>query len=150
MSARLDPLAVAAAQAAERSWGIPASVTLAQFGLESDWGKHMPPNSNNPFGIKALPGQPVSEALTREVVHGSTVVVHAGFRKFNGLLEAFDAHARLLAEGKPYHFARQVLPDAEKFANALTGVYATDPQYGAKLINIMRADDLAQYDRITA
>jgi len=137
---------VAAAQAAQAKWGIPASVSIAQYGLESGWGRHMPPASNNPFGIKALPGQARSVSLTREVLDGRDEVVHAAFRAFASLAEAFDAHAALLATGAPYARARALLPDVAGFVNALTGVYATDPNYGAELTAIIRGDNLVQYD----
>ncbi|WP_369693039.1 glucosaminidase domain-containing protein [Komagataeibacter diospyri] len=32
---------------------VPASITIAQWMLESGFGQHMPPHFNNPFGIKA-------------------------------------------------------------------------------------------------
>src|ERR1022692_5235751 len=36
--------------------------------------------------------------------------------------------------------------DPNAFAAALTGVYATDPDYGAKLIGLMRLYNLYRYD----
>ena len=42
-----------AAQAAQQKWGIPASVTLGQWAIESAYGQAMPEGSHNPFGIKA-------------------------------------------------------------------------------------------------
>ena len=50
----LPPEVIEAARASQTRWGIPASVTLAQWIVESAWGSAMPPDSNNPFGIKAL------------------------------------------------------------------------------------------------
>jgi len=81
-----------AAKRSLKTWKIPASVTLAQWALESDWGRKMPIGSNNPFGIKAC-----VEARTREVIHGETVFIVARFRKFGSMAEAFEQHARLLA-----------------------------------------------------
>jgi flagellum-specific peptidoglycan hydrolase FlgJ len=140
------PDIVAAARAAQAKWKIPASVSIAQYGLESGWGAHMPPGSNNPFGIKALPGQARSNTLTREVVHGQDVVIHAGFRAFASIAEAFDAHAQLLATAGAYGPARARLPDVDGFITALTGVYATDPNYGRELMAIIAGDDLTRYD----
>ena len=140
------PDVIAAAKAAQKTWKIPASISIAQYALESGWGAHMPPGSNNPFGIKALPGQPSVTVPTREFVHGRYITIQAPFRAFASLAEAFDLHAKLLAQGRPYAAARMTLPDPEKFANALTGVYATDPHYGTSLIAIMRGSNLSQYD----
>lgn len=137
---------IAAAKAAQTKWRIPASVTIAQYGLESGWGAHMPPGSNNPFGIKARPGQAASMTLTREVIHGSSEVIHAGFRIFPSIAAAFDAHASLLSTAHCYLHARSMLPDVVAFVTALTGVYATDPHYGEELTRIIKSDDLTRYD----
>ena len=144
--------AIASAQAAQLKWTIPASISLAQFGLESGWGAHEPPGSNNPFGIKAVPGQPSVTVPTHEFIAGRYVAVEAAFRKFDSLADAFDAHAALLATGTPYYKARECIASGitpasvNAFANALTGVYATDPLYGQKLIQLMTEDDLYHYD----
>jgi len=62
----LPPDIIAAAQSSQQKWGIPASVTIAQWALESGWGKYMPPDSNNPFGIKAVDQEPFVSASTQE------------------------------------------------------------------------------------
>lgn len=125
--------AAKAAIASEQKWGIPAVVSLAQFNLESGFGKHMPRGSNNPFGIKAREGQPYVEAMTTEHVNGRDIRIVQKFRKFSSMDEAFDEHARLLATGRPYAHARQFENNPTAFAGALQGVYATDPNYAAKL-----------------
>lgn len=137
---------VAAAQASQRTWDIPASVVIAQWALESGWGKSMPKGSNNPFGIKALPGQASVSAPTREVINGKSVHLEQRFAKYPSLTAAFEAHGKLLATSGHYAAARQVRNDPEAFAHALTGIYATDPNYGAALVKIMRQHGLAAYD----
>lgn len=127
----------AAAVAAQVKYGIPADVTIAQWKLESASGKRMPIGSNNPFGIKAKAGQPYVEAETNEFVDGQMVRVKQRFAKFDSLADAFDAHAQLLANGKAYAEARRHEDDPRAFADALTGHYATDPDYGAKLKALM-------------
>jgi hypothetical protein len=124
----------AAAVASERQYGIPAKVTFAQWELESGSGKHLPPGSNNPFGIKAVGNQPSVGAWTTEVdANGASHRVFAQFRKFDTLADAFAEHARLLATSPRYANARQFANDPDRFADALTGVYASDPGYGTKL-----------------
>ncbi len=145
---------VSAAQLSQEKYGIPASLAIAQWALESGWGQHMPPGSNNPFGMKARPGDPSVTVRTREVIGGRTVYVDAPFRKFASLAEAFEEHGKLLnrpvyAKAKAkYDEWRGVAghrgPDA--FARALTGVYATDPKYGELLISIMAGSDLYRFD----
>jgi hypothetical protein len=146
-AARFPSDLIAGAQLSQKNTGIPASVTLAQWALESGWGKAMPEGSNNPFGIKAVEGQPYVESKTREVFDGKEVFITARFRKFSSMAEAFDLHGQLLAKGAAYAHARSLLPDADKFADALTGVYATDPNYGKILKQIMKANNLYQYDK---
>jgi len=148
MTAGTFPLdIVEAAQAGETKWRVPASVCLAQWALESNWGSAMPPGSNNPFGIKASVGQPCVASGTHEDVGGRMVAITAKFRAFASIAEAFDQHAQLLATSHYYEAARRVLPDADAFAEHLTGVYATDHLYDTKLRSIMRAHDLYQWDK---
>ncbi|MGO6788702.1 glucosaminidase domain-containing protein [Rhizobium ruizarguesonis] len=137
---------IKAAQASQHRWGVPASVSLAQWALESAYGSRMPAGSNNPFGIKAIAGQPSVMALTTEVIGGRRVKVRAAFRVFDNMEQAFDLHGKLLGTGKPYANARKFLSDPDRFADALTGVYATDPQYGELLRSIMRKNGLYQFD----
>ena len=139
---------IAAARTSHLKWGVPASVSLAQFILESNWGRSMPggPSSNNPFGIKARAGEPSVAAQTHEVEHGATITIVARFRRFSSLAEAFDAHGALLARAKPYELAMMHKDDPDRFADALTGHYATDPMYGSKLKELMRRNNLYQYD----
>jgi hypothetical protein len=138
---------VSAARAAAQRYGIPASITLAQYALESGHGRSVPKGSNNPFGIKARHGEPYVWARTHEQDRsGRSYRTWAKFRVFSSLAEAFDEHARLLMR-KPYARARRVLPDVDRFADALTGVYATDHDYGAKLRKIIHREGLQRFDQ---
>jgi flagellum-specific peptidoglycan hydrolase FlgJ len=136
---------ITAAQTAWRKWKVPASVSLAQWIVESGWGAHMPVGSNNPFGIKAGPDQPHVDAITHEFTHGRYVTITAHFAKFASAADAFDAHAKLLATHPAYHHSMQA-PNAEQFAERLQGIYATDPHYGDKLVASMRKYGLEKYD----
>lgn len=131
--------AMNAAIASQKKWGIPAAVTFAQWKLESASGAHMPAGSNNPFGIKATAGQPFVLSSTLESIHGHMTRVVAKFAKFASLTDAFDAHAKLLATSSHYAGARAHEDDPLAFANALTGIYATDPNYGSKLGSIIQS-----------
>jgi hypothetical protein len=142
----VPPDVIDAAKASFKRWGVATSITLAQWIVESAWGAAMPPDSNNPFGIKALESQPAVESETREVIDGKVVVITARFRRFQSLTEAFEAHGKLLSTGSPYRAAMDVAKDPDRFADALTGVYATDPQYGTTLKWVMENYKLKQYD----
>jgi hypothetical protein len=143
----LPPPVIAAAQESRQHWKVPAAITLAQWAVESAWGAAMPPGSNNPFGIKAVASQPAVESLTHEVVNGETITITVKFRMFDSLTQAFDEHGRLLATSPSYSAAMQQVQDVNAFADALTGVYATDPEYGLKLKWVMQNYNLGLYDR---
>ena len=144
---KVPPEVAEAAVASRRRWNVPASVTIAQWAVESAWGAAMPPGSNNPFGIKAVGQQDAVESPTREVVAGETITISARFRKFESLSDAFDQHGKLLATAQPYVPAMKLKDDPAAFADALTGVYATDPNYGVTLKFVMTNYGLTTYDQ---
>jgi hypothetical protein len=144
---QVPPDVADAAIASRKRWSVPASVTVAQWAVESAWGASMPPGSNNPFGIKAVGDQPAVDSATREVVNGANEVITAKFRVFDSIAQAFDEHGRLIATAPVYGDAMKQKQDPEAFADALTGVYATDPTYGYTLKWVMENYGLLQYDR---
>ncbi|WP_175992610.1 glucosaminidase domain-containing protein [Burkholderia vietnamiensis] len=127
--------AIAAAKESERKYGVPWLVTFAQWALESGFGSSgLSKRSNNPFSIQATKGQDFVLGLDHRA---DGTPYQAKFRRFKTLEDAFDAHAQLLAKGRPYANARRHMGDAFSFADALTGVYAEDRNYGTKLKKIM-------------
>ena len=135
------------AVAAQQRYGVPASVTIAQAIEESAWGQSgLAAQYHNLFGVKGA-GPAGSVSLpTSEFEGGHWVTVDAGFRVYHNDAESIADHAELLATSGYYTraMADRTVPDA--FANALTGVYATDPNYGANLIALMKLYNLYQYD----
>lgn len=145
---RLPQSVLLAAIKTQSTWNIPASVRLAQYAVESAWGTKMS-GINNPFGIKDVDGHNATVVKTREETKGGkSYYISAGFENFTSIEEAFDIQAKLLATGKPYAKARAQLPDADAFADALTGVYATANSYGTVLKSIMKSNNLYQYDEV--
>ena len=128
------------------AWSVPASVHIGAMGGRKRLGAAMPPASNNPFGIKATGDEPAVESPTREVIDGNSVTVTARFRKFGSLTEAFDQHGKLLATAPVYKPAMAQAQNPDAFADALTGVYATDPQYGFTLKWVIHNYDFIRYD----
>jgi flagellum-specific peptidoglycan hydrolase FlgJ len=135
------------AMAAQQRYGVPASVTIAQAIDESAWGQStLATHDHNLFGIKGT-GPAGSDTLpTQEYVNGQWVTVSSSFRVYHNIAESIADHARLLATSGYYTqaMADHLVPDA--FANDLTGIYATDPHYGASLIALMRLYNLYRYD----
>jgi flagellum-specific peptidoglycan hydrolase FlgJ len=145
MSPPIPAEMIAAAQAAQGKWRVPASVSLAQWALESGWGAHAP--GNNPFGIKMMPGYATQMLWTQECVHGKTVRCTQYFAAFSSTAEAFDCHARLLATSPRYAEAMAALPrDHAGFIARMAVHYATDPQYAAKLLAVIRSAGLTRFD----
>jgi flagellum-specific peptidoglycan hydrolase FlgJ len=135
---------IAAARAAQAKYKVPASVSIAQWALESGWGHHSP--GCNPFGIKHMAGYPDQHFLTHEVVHGAQIECEQTFAVFSTLTQAFEAHAALIATRPVYAAAMAVLPDLVKFLTLMGHHYATDPAYAAKLTSIIHGANLTQYD----
>ena len=133
--------------ASQRAYGVPAAVTIAQAIEESDWGQSLLASKDyNLFGMKGT-GPAGSEALpTQEYENGQWITTTAPFRVYHNFAESIDDHGRLLADSGYYQQAMAVRRAPNAFASALTGVYATDPGYGAKLISLMRQYNLYQYD----
>lgn len=137
------------ARAAERTYGVPASVSLAQWALESGWGKSMPPGSNNPFGMKARKnetGPTVTVSTKEQRADGSWYTINAPFRKFASMAEAFEEHAKLVGTAPVYAPARAKLPNVDAFVDTLGPIYATAHNYASLLKQIMRKYNLYQYD----
>jgi peptidoglycan hydrolase FlgJ len=135
----------APAQAASRTIGVSPQLILAQAALESGWGRREIRGedgapSYNLFGIKAdrnWKGR-VVETVTTEYVDGVPQRTVAAFRAYGSYDEAFADYARFLA-GNPRYAQVLATRDPTEAAYGLQRAgYATDPQYGGKLVRIMK------------
>jgi hypothetical protein len=132
--------------AMQSRYGVPAAVTIAQAIDESGWGQSaLAIRDHNLFGIKGTGPAGTDMLPTQEYQNGQYVTVTAPFRVYHNVAESIADHGHLLATGASYQHAMsdRHLPDA--FATDLTGVYATDPQYGSSLIAIMKLYNLYRY-----
>ena len=139
------------AMAAQARYGIPAAVTIAQAIDESGWGQsELAVKDHNLFGIKGSGPAGTDAMPTQEFENGDLVTITAYFRVYHNVAESIADHSQLLATSPVYQraMADRAVPDA--FANDLTGVYATDPDYGSTLIALMRLYDLYRYDDLPA
>jgi flagellar protein FlgJ len=118
---------------------------MAQAALESGWGKREirledGGASFNVFGIKADKSWkgPVAEITTTEYVNGAPQKTRAAFRAYGSYDEAFADYAKFLA-GNPRYAGVVATRDPAEAAHGLQRAgYATDPEYGGKLVRIMR------------
>ncbi len=126
-----------------KSYGIPASIILAQGILESGAGKgDLALSANNHFGIKCHSG------WTGESVRHDDDSDQECFRKYKDASESYKDHALFLT-GRNRYANLFDLPkgDYEAWARGLRAAgYATDPKYPDKLISYIERYNLHQYD----
>ena len=144
--------------------GILASVSMAQFILESDFGRsELARNANNCFGMKALisanswsggawDGKSRYTKETQEQdVHGNVVTITADFRKYACIEDSIADHsAYLLGAKKGTALRYDGLKGELNYVKAVQiikdGGYATDINYVPKLCNIIGKYSLYKYD----
>lgn len=134
-----------AAQRASQASGVPAQLIMAQAALESGWGRREIRTedgnaSYNLFGIKADRSWkgPVVETTTTEYVNGVAQKTQATFRAYGSYEEAFSDYAEFLVTNPRYANVRATKDPAEAAHGLQRAGYATDPQYGGKLVRIMK------------
>ena len=134
--------------------GVLPSITAAQAILESGWGSSelaKAPN-NNLFGIKDSEdwnGEIVT-VPTQEYVNGDYIKINAAFRKYTSWNDSVVDHAKFFTSTEwrkdnyrkvvnetDYRIAAQELKNAG---------YATDPNYPGKLIRLIEAYKLYEWD----
>ena len=136
--------------AAQQRYGIPAAVTIAQAIDESGWGQsELATADHNLFGIKGTGTAGRDMRPTQEYENGIWVTRTAPFRVYHNIAESIADHSQLLATDHAYQHAMAARHAPDAFAAALTGVYATDPNYGSNLIALMRLYNLYRYDSAT-
>ena len=147
--------------------GVLASVSLAQFILESGYGKsELAQNANNLFGMKKTlsgntwsgstwDGSSVYTQKTQEYENGQYVTITADFRKYPSVEKSIADHSAYLLGAKngsklrydglkgctDYKKAVQIIKD---------GGYATSPTYAESICNIIDRWKLTQYDTAAA
>jgi peptidoglycan hydrolase FlgJ len=135
---------------AAASLGVNPLGLMAQAALETGWGQRMPRNadgspSNNMFGIKAGEGWsgPKAVADTMEVTNGVAAPKRTAFRSYGSIEESVNDFAALLKNSPRYKDALAAGTDAQAYVSRIGGSgYATDPEYGNKLNEILNGDAL--------
>lgn len=125
------------------TYGIPASITLAQGLLESGAGSsNLVRKSNNHFGIKCHTKWRGPYTTHDDDEKGEC------FRKYLHPRESYRDHSLFLANGARYAFLFNYrTTDYKAWARGLKKAgYATDPKYPAKLIAQIQKYNLDQYD----
>lgn len=130
---------------------VPASLTIAQAILESNWGKSgLAINANNLFGIKGTGTAGSVNMPTTEYVGSTPIQTSAKFRKYNNWAESITDHSALILNGtrdKPTRYHGVLGADYKTACQKIKeGGYATDPAYPQKLISLIETYALYQYD----
>lgn len=147
----------------QKSSGILASVSLAQFILESGYGKsELAQNANNCFGMKkslsgntwsgsTWDGSSVYTKKTQEYENGQYVTITADFRKYPSVEKSIADHSAYLLGAKNGSKLRydglKGCTDYKKAVQLIKdGGYATSPTYVESICNIIERWKLTQYD----
>lgn len=125
--------------------GIPASITLAQGMLESDYGNSpLAKYASNHFGIKCHKGW-----------EGPTFIqdddeANECFRKYYSAFDSYRDHSEFLMTRDRYAFLFELKhTDYKGWAHGLKQAgYATNPKYGPLLIKIIEENELHKYDHV--
>ena len=123
--------------------GIPASITLAQGMIESDYGRStLARKANNHFGIKC------HNDWTGPTIRHHDDRRNECFRKYSRPENSFYDHSDFLTTGSRYTFLFDIsVTDYKGWARGLKKAgYATNPDYANMLIRIIEENSLYIYD----
>lgn len=148
----------------QKKSGVLASVSMAQFILESGWGKSgLTQKANNAFGMKknlsgntwpnsAWDGKSVISMKTgEETDDGKAYTITAEFRKYNCIEDSISDHSAYLTGAKDGDKLRyEGLKGCKKYKQAAqiikNGGYATSTSYVKALCDIIKEYSLTDYE----
>ena len=120
-----------------------ASVALAQAALESGWGESELARVNNLFGRKCTDQTHCVAKLTPEFRDGQWRLEIHRFAAYDSVRAAFgdyvDKYERPIYADKDF-------TSPQAFIRSVAGRYATDPGYAGKIISLIAAYDLEEWD----
>jgi peptidoglycan hydrolase FlgJ len=130
--------------------GIDPKGMLAQAALETGWGRRLPraadgSSSHNIFGIKAGNEWTGARATadSMEVINGVATPRRTAFRAYASVEESINDFANLLKNSPRYRNVIAGGGSAGAYIAAMgNSGYATDPDYGNKLTQILGSDTL--------
>lgn len=142
-----------AAQQEQRKYHIPASITIAQAGTESNWGRSkLAYKYNNLFGIKANSKHNRVRMYTTENINGKNKEVKQYFQVYDSWSDSIKSHTYLIVRGTADNHQRfRGVQKAKNYQQAAYELqkngYATDPNYASKLIYAIQKFHLNKYDK---
>ena len=124
------------------------SVAIAQAALESSWGSSgLATKYNNLFGIKGSYGGNAANMATWEVYGGVRYDIKANFRAYPDWETSIKDYGVFLNVNSRYKKALGVTSYKEQIKAIHVAGYATDPNYQSKIVSIIEANNLVQFDK---
>lgn len=149
MGVQITQEMISGAQATEKKYGVPASITLGQIMLESG-GSYKGGLSglayyyNNLFGITAT----TADKTSGNAVYMTNKSGEDGhyYATYSSVEDSIEAHGQLLTNDR-YASQTKSAITIEQYAQGIAnGGYATDPNYASKLVSIIQSNNLTKYD----
>jgi len=128
---------------------IPASITLAQGMLQSNWGRsELAVTANNHFGIKCGNNWTGNTMYWNDDEYKDGELIESCFRSYSYVEESFYDHSYFITSKSRYQtLFTYDITDYRSWSNGLLAAgYATDPNYADKLIKIIEKYGLFEYD----
>ncbi len=137
---------------------IPASITLSQAILESRFGTSLlAQHANNHFGIKSNPHWDGDDRHCTYSYEWSSrregmYPAFSCFRRYPNIEAGYTGHSNFLTDRPRYAGLFELSPlDWRAWAEGLQAAgYATDPEYAAKLIDLVERYNLQRFDQAIA
>ncbi|MFT4059773.1 MAG: flagellar assembly peptidoglycan hydrolase FlgJ [Legionella sp.] len=132
--------------------GLDPKLLIAQAALETGWGKFVAKDrdgnsSNNLFNIKKGDNNTygVIDVKTTEYIADTPIKITDSFRKYPTVEHSFDDYVSLIKGSERYQGALASAGNSDNYVNELYKAgYATDPEYGAKILAIYHGNELTQ------
>jgi flagellar protein FlgJ len=132
--------------------GLDPKLLIAQAALETGWGKFVTKDanglsSNNLFNIKTGDKSEFESVnvKTTEYIADTPIKMNASFRKYPSVEHSFDDYISLIKGSERYQGALASTGNPENYVSELYKAgYATDPEYGSKILSIYHGNELNQ------
>lgn len=132
--------------------GLDPKILMAQAALETGWGKFVAKDadgtsSNNLFNVKTGASKEFDSVNinTTEYIANTPIKMSASFRKYSSVEQSFNDYVSLIKGSERYQNALANAGSPELYVNELHKAgYATDPDYGSKILSIYHGDELNQ------
>ncbi len=129
-------------------YGLYPSVILAQSALESNFGESkLSSEYNNYFGVKSNNPDEGVNLNTKEFIEGKETEVLESFKRYKSVEESFDSYGKLISQASRYRDVVSAKNYKEAAYNIQYAGYATDPNYGDKIISVIERYGLDELDR---